>query len=145
MMFVTGQTSSEVRGTYTIQIPKGYYHANGEEALAYARERHAMPGGDFDRQEHQKEVIARVLEKILKTKDINTVTNIIKTCGNNLSTNLSIQQITKLFSYLMSVENNTNLPLFNIVDMQNARLTGYSSWYYNYSAHLPLWIYKLFW
>lgn len=140
----TGQTSSEVRGTYTIQIPKGYYHANGEEALAYARERHAMPGGDFDRQEHQKEVIARVLEKILQTKDINTVTNIIKTCGNNLSTNLSIQQITKLFSYLLSIDNNTSFPLFDIIDMQNARVTGYSSWYYNYSAHLPLWIYKLY-
>lgn len=140
----TGQTSSEIRGTYTIQIPAGYYHANGEEALAYARERHAMPGGDFDRQEHQKEVIKRILEKILETKNINTVTNIIKTCGDNLSTNLSFQQITKLFSYLLNIENNTNLSLFDLIDIQNARLTGYSSWYYNYSAHLPLWIYKLY-
>ena len=140
----TGQTSSEVRGTYTIQIPQGYYHANGEEALAYARERHAMPAGDFDRQEHQKEVIARVVEKILDTRDINTITNIIKACGNNLSTNLSIQQITQFFNYVVGLKNNTTLALSALVDMQNARLTGYSSWYYNYSAHLPLWIYKLY-
>ena len=96
------------------------------------------------KQEHQKEVISAVLEKILETRDINVVTDILKTCGDNLSTNLSIQQITKLFNYLMNVENNTTLPIFNVIDMQNARLTGYSSWYYNYSAHLPLWIYKLY-
>ena len=140
----TGQTSSEIRGTYTVQIPAGYYHANGEEALAFARERHAMPAGDFDRQEHQKQVIKEVIAKILETRDINVVTNILKTCGNNLSTNLSMQQITQLFNYLIKIENNTALPLSQVIDMQNARLTGYSSWYYNYSAHLPLWIYKLY-
>ena len=140
----TGQTSSEVRGTYTIQIPKGYFHANGEEALAYARERHAMPAGDFDRQEHQKEVIARVVEKILEARDINTITSIIKACGDNLSTNISLQQIKQFFNHVVSIKNNTTLALPSLVDMQNARLTGYSSWYYNYSAHLPLWIYKLY-
>ena len=140
----TGQTSSEIRGTYTIQIPKGYYHANGEEALAYARERHAMPAGDFDRQEHQKEVIARVVEKILETRNINTITNIIKACGNNLSTNISLNQIKQFFNHIVSIKNYTTLALPALVDMQNARLTGYSSWYYNYSAQLPLWIYKLY-
>ena len=140
----TGQTSSEVRGTYTIQIPQGLYHANGEEALAFARERHAMPAGDFDRQDHQKQVIKEVVAKILETRDLNVVTKIIQTCGDNLSTNLSMQQITQLFNYLIKLENNTSLSLSDIVDMQNARLTGYSSWHYNYSAHLPLWIYKLY-
>lgn len=35
------------------QLKKGYNHLEGREALAYARERKTLPGGDFDRSRNQ--------------------------------------------------------------------------------------------
>ena len=40
-----------------IYVPAGTYVADGQQALQFCRERHHMPNGDFDRQQHQKEVI----------------------------------------------------------------------------------------
>jgi LCP family protein required for cell wall assembly len=49
-----GQTSSSTRGTYTVWVPAGDdVVLNGEQALAFARERYAYATGDFARQEHQ--------------------------------------------------------------------------------------------
>ena len=40
------------------KVDKGYNHLDGREALAYARERKTLPGGDFDRSRHQGLLIA---------------------------------------------------------------------------------------
>ena len=40
------------------KIPKGESRLSGREALAYARERNTLPGGDFDRSRHQGLLIA---------------------------------------------------------------------------------------
>ena len=43
---------------------KGVNHMSGEEALAFARERHAYSTGDRHRGENQEQVISKIIEKM---------------------------------------------------------------------------------
>lgn len=137
-----GQNSSSDRGEYTVWVGKGGQTVDGEQALAFARERYAMPNGDFDRQQHQKQVISQIVEKLLATRDVNKALAVMDAAGDNLSTNLSLPQLTGIFNYITNYGNSSGLSNFQTIDIQNLRITGYPSWYYNESARLPLWIYK---
>ena len=139
-----GQTASGTRGEYTVLVPAGEnVFCNGEMALAFARERHAMPNGDFDRQKHQQEVIARIAEKLLGMNDANQALKVMEAAGKNFTTNLSLNQLTGIFNYIIS-HNTVGIPTFNMIEIQNMRVTGYDSWYYSYSMRLPQWIYRLY-
>lgn len=139
-----GQTPSAERGHMNVYVPAGTNPVNGEQALAFARERHQMPNGDFDRQQHQQEVIKAIADKMIESKDINVALKALEAAGNNFSTNLSLSQMTNIFNYIINIKNYTGLRLSNIIDIRGARVTGYPSWIFNYSMKLKLWIYKLF-
>lgn len=139
-----GQTASGIRGSYTVYVPAGEYLADGEQALAFARERKVMPNGDFDRQQHQQEVIKQIVKKLLELNDVNKALAVMDAAGANLSTNLSLNQLTGIFNYLINHENTTGISTFEMIDIQNMRVTGYASWYYSYSMRLAQWIYKLY-
>ena len=139
-----GQTASGNRGEYTVWVPAGEIHCDGEMALAFARERHAMPGGDFDRQQHQQEVIKAIAEGVINLRDVNKALAVLEAAGNNVTTNMSISQLSNIFNYIINVKNYTGMSTFNMIDIQNMRVTGYSSWTYNRSMNLPIWIYKLY-
>ena len=140
-----GQTASGIRGEFTVLVPAGEnVPCDGEMALAFARERHAMPNGDFDRQKHQQEVIARIAEKLLGMNDVNKALKVMEAAGKNFTTNLSLNQLTGIFSYIINHKNTIGIPTFNMIDMQSMRVTGYSSWYYSYVMRLPQWIYRLY-
>lgn len=51
-------------------VNKGMNHMNGNQALAYARERYAYNNGDVHRVQNQQQVLAAVLEKIMSDKSI---------------------------------------------------------------------------
>lgn len=135
----TGQSSSSNRGEYSVWVPAGPYKANGEQALAFARERHAMPGGDFDRQIHQQEVISEIAKSLIELRDVNKALSIMEVAGENFSTNLSLKQLTTVFNYIINASNYTGLSQFNMITIKSSRITGYTYWFYNYSCHLPLW------
>lgn len=137
-----GQDSDSTRGNRTVWVGKGGQFVDGEQALAFARERHAMPNGDFDRQKHQKEVIAQIVERLLALKDTKKALAVMDAAGENLATNLSLNQLTTIFNYIINIPNNTGLSTFQTIDIQNLRITGYSSWHFHEGAHLALWIYK---
>src|SRR5699024_10946322 len=52
---------SDNRGKYTVWVPAGVNRLNGEQALAYARERHLYATGDIQRQSNQQQVIQAFL------------------------------------------------------------------------------------
>ncbi len=139
-----GQDASGIRGDYTVLVPAGEVVADGQMALAFARERHAMPNGDFDRQQHQQEVIAAIVERLLTINDVNKAIKVMEAAGDNFSTNLSLNQLTGIFNYLVNHTNTVGIPTYYMIDIKNMRVTGYASWYYSYSMHLPQWIYKLY-
>lgn len=140
-----GQTASGIRGEFTVLVPAGEnVFCDGEMALAFARERKHMPNGDFDRQQHQQQVIARITEKLLAMNDVNQALKVMEAAGKNFTTNLSLNQLTGIFNYIINHKNTIGIPTYNMIDIQNMRITGYDSWYYSYIMRLPQWIYRLY-
>lgn len=135
-----GQNSDEERGHYTVWVPKGGFWATGEMALALARERYHMPGGDYQRQENQQQVIKSIIDRTLQLKDLNKALAVMDAAGNNVKTNMSLDQIISVFNLLMSGINKTSLEPSSILDINGSRVMGYSSYTYNESLQLPLWI-----
>ena len=142
-----GQDSSLERGTYTIWVNEGYQLMDGQQVLAFARERHHMPNGDFSRQENQQQIIETLATTLLGMSDANKALQVIQAAGTNISTNFSLSQMTQLLNYGIDTLSNTYVgerngsSVFNII---TTRLTGYASWTYNDGLELPLWIYKLY-
>jgi LCP family protein required for cell wall assembly len=76
--FTGFRTLTDQLGGVDITIPKathderhtwtaGVHHMNGEEALDYVRQRHNLPGGDFDRVKRQQNWIRAVIRKLSAT------------------------------------------------------------------------------
>ena len=134
------QDSSTQRGNYTVWIEEGVQWADGEMALAFARERHAMPNGDYDRELNQQQVIAQIVSRLLELNDLNRALDALEAAGDNFETNISLDQMTSLFNYLLSIPNFSGLDTMDLINIQNMRVTGYSSYYYDYGSGLNLWI-----
>ncbi|MBR2793618.1 MAG: LCP family protein, partial [Solobacterium sp.] len=125
-----GQNSDSDRGAYTVWVPAGKdVLLNGEQALAFARERHLFASGDFARQEHQQEVIAAILRKIMRTRDINTLLDVMDAAGDNIQTNMTLSQMTGFMNYAMKKANRyyDQDHVEKVVLLQGGRVTGYSS------------------
>ncbi|MBD3949586.1 LCP family protein [Tuanshanicoccus lijuaniae] len=92
---VTPPTSFEISG-YTF-IAGEKTHINGEQALAYARERYTS-GGDYARQERQREIIQAVIAKAGKAGSIFNLKEILSAMNQNVKTDLNMVSILKLFA-----------------------------------------------
>ncbi|MGQ5260629.1 LCP family protein [Micromonospora sp. ZYX-F-536] len=54
---------SEVRSIHTNRVfPTGCQQMNGAQALDYVRQRYNLPGGDYDRQHHQQQLLRAMLD-----------------------------------------------------------------------------------
>lgn len=136
----TGQNSSDIRGTYNVHIFKGVQIVDGEGALAFARERHHMPNGDYDRTENQQQVITAMIKKAISIRDVNKLLNVLEAAGDNIKTNMSVSQMTQIFNYLLKVIDSTYVSNERLIKVDSLSISGYSAYYYNESAQLPLWI-----
>lgn len=76
-----------------VALAKGYQHLNGEQALVYARMRKEDPRGDFGRQERQREVITKVIEKGTSLKALTNYNDILKALEKNMKTNLTLDDM----------------------------------------------------
>ncbi len=76
----------------------GTYHLTGEQALAYARIRHAA-GGDYKRTERMRDVLIAVVDKV-KTFDISRLNQLVDTILPRVYTNITASDV---FSMLPSI------------------------------------------
>lgn len=134
------QNSDENRGTFSVHIFKGVQTVDGEGALAYARERHAFADGDYARGQHQIEVIQAMVTKAYSIRDVNKLLNVLDAAGENVTTNMSIDQITTLINYLFKTISSTYINSEKVLNIDSEQIPGYPSYYYNYSYGQPLWI-----
>lgn len=137
-----GQTADEQRGHATVWVPAGEnVPLNGEQALAFARERHLYASGDFQRQVNQQTVINAILTKCLRIRDLNTMLNVLKAAGDNIDTNISQNQLIELFNYIMQKlgrwKYNDDHPE-KVIDIVGSRVTGYNSSIWSESSGLAL-------
>ncbi|MGI6118358.1 MAG: LCP family protein [Bilifractor sp.] len=76
---------------------KGEQQVNGEEALAFARERHSFASGDRQRGKNQMEVIRAVIEKITSgTTVLTNYSQILNSLQDMMVTNISSDEIAGL-------------------------------------------------
>ena len=76
---------------------KGYNHLNGEEALAFSRERYAFNSGDNQRVKNQQAVIEAVIKKVLNSTTLLTkYTDILEALKGSFQTNIAQDDINAL-------------------------------------------------
>jgi len=139
---ITNPVDFELDGIF---VPAGTYVADGQMALQFCRERHHMPNGDFDRQQHQKEVIIGIAKKFIQSGDITLALNAMNAASDGMSTDMTLSQLTNVFNLLLNTRNFTSLDTFSLVDFQTLRITGYGGiMYYSYDMRLPLWVYLIY-
>ena len=126
---VCEQNSKRKKGSSMIYVPTGVQHLNGEQALAYARNRHQYAISDIARNQHQQQVIEAAAKQ---AKNINSITefeNILETVSKNIETNMSLEQILSFYSVGKDMLMNSNSSTLSI------KKTYLS--YYNLNVWLP--------
>ncbi len=88
-------------GFAKIYFKTGPQHLDGDRALALARSRHGSPRGDFDRNEHQRQIILAMRDKASSTGilanpvRLNSLANAVQ---KNVRTDLSISEAQSLYN-----------------------------------------------
>lgn len=121
-------------------------HLDGKLALGYARERHAFVDGDFARQRHQQEIISQVIAKIMASKDPNMAVSVLEAAGENVKTNMSVEQLLNFVTYLMAKAQRyyDSDNLSGLLNMQQSRIFGYDSSVWNEGLQMDLYTYELY-
>ncbi|MFC2401093.1 glycopolymer--peptidoglycan transferase LytR [Streptococcus sobrinus] len=99
---------------YTAKVEPGPHHINGEQALVYARMRYDDPEGDYGRQKRQREVIQKVVAKLLDMgSSVSSYQKILKAVSKNMQTDidLSTNNLGNLLGYQSAISNVKNYQL----------------------------------
>lgn len=124
--YVCEQNSSREFGDNLIKFKYGVQTLNGEQALAYARNRYQYSGGDNDRQIHQQQVLKGITEKLISKSILTKYNSILNSLSSGIKTNIDKDSISKLVN--KQLKNNINWDIDSIV------ATGNDSYDYCYST-----------
>lgn len=92
----------------TVSFNAGMNHLNGEQALKYARSRHALEdGGDFARASRQQKVIEAVAKKLLTPTFLAKIPTLMDRLESKVQTDASYGDLTKLLKQAPSAEQYT--------------------------------------
>ena len=152
------QNSNREWGENTVYIEAGLQILDGEQALAYARNRKAntsycssewtnYTSNDFIRGEHQQEVVMAILNKFKDIDSLDTVYELLDTISNNMVTNMSTDQILSLYNVFKDVAaKSTNADdMADVLGIQRLKLNGYDARIYDYGGtNLSLYNYVLY-
>lgn len=108
-------TSSKASGG-TYYFSQGYNHMNGNQALAFSRERKNLPssaGGDRGRGENQQAVIDGIIRKAISPAIITSYSKILNSLKDSFQTNMTDNDIQKLIKMQLN-------------DMASWNITSYS-------------------
>lgn len=97
LAFQTGKESGCI-----VDVQEGWNHLNGEQALAFSRERHALADGDNQRGKNQQAVLTAMLRKCLSPTMLLKAGTIMNQVSSEVETNLSQAQINSLIKYQLN-------------------------------------------
>jgi LCP family protein required for cell wall assembly len=147
------QNSNRQFGKNTIYVKKGLQTLNGEQALAFARNRKShsdlcasqwtkSPRNDFIRGQNQQLVIKAIMNKAKSMNSLNQVYSLLDTISSNIDTNIDTNQILQFYNVgkdiMAKSKNNTDSDL---IAMQRLYLSGYDFTIYDEGMRLPLYNY----
>ncbi len=104
---------------------QGINHLNGEQALAFARERHAFAAGDRQRGKHQMEVIRAVLNKAMSPSILSGYMDIMESVEGSMDTNVPYVLIAEVVREQLSENAAWNVETYS-VDGTGTRAMTYS-------------------
>lgn len=88
-------TTSEDSGL-VMNVVQGTNHFNGQQALAFSRERYNLDGGDNQRGKNQQAVIVAMIKKMVSPAILMGANDILNSVSGNVDTNMSTTQIQDL-------------------------------------------------
>lgn len=89
--FTTGEDAGAI-----VEIQEGKNHLNGQEALAFVRERQALADGDNQRGKNQQALLSALLKKAVSPMTLLRANGMINSVAGNTETNMSEKQIKSL-------------------------------------------------
>ena len=119
------QNSDRQFGDKLVCIEPGWQTLNGEQALAYARNRHLYIGSDLDRIRHQQQVVEAIANKALGFSSVKNLQDILNAVSNNIATNMDVNTILSGYSVIKSMVSNV-LSGEDLLSINKAYLETYS-------------------
>lgn len=119
------QNSDRLFGDNLVCIEPGLQTLNGEQALAYARNRHMYIGGDLDRVRHQQQVVEAIANKALRFSSITELQNILNAISSNVATNMDTNTILSGYNVIKSMISNV-ISGEDLLNINKAYLETYS-------------------
>ena len=150
------QNSNREWGNSTVYVEKGLQTLNGEQALAFARNRHSWPeycsskysnyiSNDFIRGEHQQAVIKALLNKLKSVKNLDSIMNLLDILSNNMETNMNTSEILSLYNIGKDViAKNGSGNVADLMSMNRLYLNGHDAYIYDQSMKLNLYNYVIY-
>ncbi len=146
------QNSKREFGKKMVYINAGHQTLNGEQALAYARNRKSNANycskewttgtrNDFVRAEHQQEVIQAILDKMKNFSSIGDLEKILAVISKNFDTNMSESTIFSFYNVGKDVLLSSSSD--SIITIEKLYLDGDGQMIYDERSGLVLWDYIL--
>lgn len=126
-------------GSSTIYVEKGLQTLNGEQALAFARNRHTWPqycgkkysnytSNDFVRGQNQQQIVKAVVNKLKDIKSLSQIYDILDIVGDNIDTNIDKDtMITGFDTFKNIIFNSKNINSDDFIGTQRLYLSGYDN------------------
>ncbi len=139
------QNSSRKWGSNTQYVEAGHQHLNGEQALAFARNRHKPNDGskvgktmakycpswnkgtrnDYTRGKNQMKVILGIIRAATKMDNPNDVVGVLDKVKSNFQTNVKAKDLLQMYDLAKSIVISDNT---NLVNVQRMQLSGAGMW-----------------
>lgn len=142
------QNSKRQWQSHTVFVEKGLQTLNGEQALAYARNRHpntkmcskkwtSYNSNDFIRGQHQQDIIRAVLTKLKDVRDLDTFYNILDTISNNMETNMDRNTILSFYNVAKDIviKSKDAKDINELINIQKLYISGKDASIYDYSQY----------
>lgn len=137
-------------GNNTIYIEKGLQTLNGEQALAFARNRHTWPAycgkkysnytsNDFIRGQNQQQIVKAMTNKLKNIRSLSEIYEILDIVGDNIDTNIDKNtMITGFDTFKNIIFNSKNINSDDFIGTQRLYLSGHDNmingiYYFEYS------------
>lgn len=151
------QDSNRRFGNNTVYVDKGFQTLNGEQALAFSRNRHPWPAycgkkysnyesNDFVRGQNQQKVLTAILDKIKQNGNLQTIYNLLDVVSSSMETNMSTNEILSLYNIGKDVisKSSNSSSVADVIGMQRLYLSGKDAHIMDSLTGMNLYFYVLF-
>ena len=112
---------------------EGDIHLYGDSALAYCRERHNLPNGDYGRNEHQTIILKGLINRLTSSAILTSFDSVLNSLQGQFITDMSADQIYELVRKQLDLGGSYNIVLYHLGGngaMQGTASMGYGRMLY---------------